>query len=315
MTAPLHTDAAGATGRVPDFFVVGHPKSGTTALYEMLRRHPQIFMPDVKEPRFFDSDHRELAGGGGRSLAEYLELFSGASAHQRAGEASPSYLRSRVAAAAIAELQPAARCIAIFREPASFLRSVHLQLVQEHIERETDFARALANEEVTRENGERVLRYSERIRYVEQLRRFHEAFPREQVLALIYDDLRRDNEGTLRTVLRFLGVDDEVAIETVDANPTVAMRAPAADRALRELQAGRGLLTRAGRGAIRTLTPRAARRRALRTLRGRVIYREPDPPDERLMLELRRRFSAEVKDLGEYLGRDLASLWGYEELL
>ncbi len=40
-------------GRVPDFFIVGHPKCGTTALYEMLRRHPQIFMPDIKEPWFF----------------------------------------------------------------------------------------------------------------------------------------------------------------------------------------------------------------------------------------------------------------------
>ncbi len=35
---------------MPDFFIVGHPKCGTTALYEMLRRHPQIFMPALKEP-------------------------------------------------------------------------------------------------------------------------------------------------------------------------------------------------------------------------------------------------------------------------
>ena len=45
-------------GRIPDFFIVGHAKSGTTALYEMLRRHPEIFMPDAKEPWFFASDMR-----------------------------------------------------------------------------------------------------------------------------------------------------------------------------------------------------------------------------------------------------------------
>jgi hypothetical protein len=281
----------------------------------MLRRHPQVFMPAVKEPRFFDADHRELAAGGERSLAEYLDLFSPAREEQVAGEASPSYLRSRVAAAAIAELQPEARCIAIFREPASYLRSVHLQLVQERIEGETDFARAIAHEEVTRESGRQVLRYSERIAYAEQLRRFHDAFPREQVLALIYDDFRQDNEATVRGVLRFLGVDDSLPVEALDANPTVAVRFRSAGTALRRLHAGRDPLTRAVRGVARAATPRRVRSRALQTLSDRVLYRQPDPPDERVMAELRRRFSDEVVALGDYLGRDLVTLWGYRDLV
>ncbi|HEV3035153.1 MAG TPA: sulfotransferase, partial [Solirubrobacteraceae bacterium] len=48
----------GSRARVPDFFIVGHAKCGTTALYEMLRRHPEIFMPELKEPAFFASDVR-----------------------------------------------------------------------------------------------------------------------------------------------------------------------------------------------------------------------------------------------------------------
>src|SRR5277367_876829 len=135
-------------GRVPDFFIVGHPKSGTTALYEMLRRHPQIFMADLKEPRFFASDLRARAqprsGAATSTLAlpetleEYLSLFEAARPGQRVGEASPSYLRSATAAHAIAEVQPGARVIAILREPASFLRSLHLELVQDHVEHEQD---------------------------------------------------------------------------------------------------------------------------------------------------------------------------------
>src|SRR6202035_5818480 len=111
---------------VPDFFIVGHQKCGTTALYEMLRRHPQIFMPGLKEPRFFSSDlsrkprlrtsRKEL-----NTFEEYLSLFQPAGPEQRVGEATPMYLMSRVAASAIAEVQPAARVIAILREPASFL--------------------------------------------------------------------------------------------------------------------------------------------------------------------------------------------------
>src|SRR5260221_9009903 len=107
MTASSEIPAAAAgvaRRRIPDFFIVGHHKSGTTALYEMLRRHPQIFMPDLKEPRYFASDLRALMqpapGTLPETLAEYLALFAGARDDQMMGEASPSYLRSQVAAGA-----------------------------------------------------------------------------------------------------------------------------------------------------------------------------------------------------------------------
>src|SRR5436305_11321933 len=142
-----------AQGRVPDFFIVGHHKCGTTALYEMLKRHPGAFLSPIKEPRFLADDMRSrFAPRSGRqqhlpqTLEEYLALFAGAQPDQRIGEATPSYLFSKTAAANIAELQPAARCIAILREPASFLRSLHMQLVRSHVETEADLQRALALE-------------------------------------------------------------------------------------------------------------------------------------------------------------------------
>ena len=99
-------------GRVPDFFIVGHAKSGTTALYEMLRTHPQIFLPEGKEPWFFATDMRPRfppphAGALPEVLEDYLALFEGAQPGQRVGEASSSYLWSRTAAAGIASVQPA----------------------------------------------------------------------------------------------------------------------------------------------------------------------------------------------------------------
>src|SRR5438270_3509247 len=83
--------------RVPEFFIVGHPKSGTTALHRMLRSHPQIYMPELKEPLFFSSDVRPFRERFPATYEEYLSLFEAAKPDQRAGEASPSYLRSRVA--------------------------------------------------------------------------------------------------------------------------------------------------------------------------------------------------------------------------
>jgi hypothetical protein len=313
--------------RVPDFFIVGHAKSGTTALYEMLRSHPQIHMPDSKEPWFFATDARPrfrpaMAGIGPQTLDQYLALFAGAGAEQRTGEASSCYLWSAVAAQRIAALQPRARIIAILREPADFLRSLHLQLLQDHIEYEKDLGRALALEAQRRE-GRRVPRrshrpqmllYSEYLRYTEQLRRYHAVFPSEQVLVLIYDDFKSDNEATVRRVLRFLDVEDACPVEVTQANPTVRMRSQQLDQMLHAVTVGRGRISGGVKAAVKTLTPRALRHDALGLALNRVVRAEPHPPDERLMLELRRRFKPEVVALGEYLERDVVTLWGYDRL-
>jgi hypothetical protein len=249
---------------VPDFFIVGHHKSGTTALFEMLRRHPQIYMPDMKEPKFFATDlparfEPDSSRGLPHTLEEYLALFQDARDDQRVGEASPSYLTSRDAAAAIAQVQPAARIIAILREPASFLYSFHLQMVQSHVESEADLHKALAAEEVNR-GGRTFRRYSDHLAYVEQVRRYHAVFAPEQVLVLIYDDFRADNEATLKTVLRFLDVDETVALEVLDTNPTVRVRSPRADRLIQALSVGRGPLARRLRGTIKSRAPQPRRR-------------------------------------------------------
>ncbi|HWX74447.1 MAG TPA: sulfotransferase [Solirubrobacteraceae bacterium] len=303
-------DARATRRRAPDFFIVGQHKSGTTALYEMLRAHPQIFMPDLKEPRFFASDLRPLFEPSQstrlpHTLDEYLALFDEARAEQRIGEASPSYLRSTAAAAAIAAVQPGARIIAILREPASFVRSMHLQLLRDGVETERDLGRAFAAEAIVRD-GRRVLRYSDHVRYVEQLRRYDGVFAREQMLVLIYDDFRADNEGTVRRILRFLEVDDAHPVPAVEANPAVLARSGRVGSLYRP----RGPLRVLSAGAS-ALLPRRARER-LRAARRRLAYAEPPPPDAAVMRELRRHFRGEVSALSEYLHRDLVSLWGYD---
>ncbi len=309
--------------RAPDFYVVGHPKCGTTALYEMLRRHPGVFMPDFKEPWFFSGDMRPRfqparSGRVPETLDEYTRLFEPAAAGQLTGEASSSYLRSREAAVRIAELRPDARIVAIFREPADFLRSLHHQMLLDHIETEKDLCRAIALEPERRE-GRRIpsrshlpqmLLYSDHVRYTEQLRRYHEAFGPEQVLVLIYDDFRADNEGTVREVQRFLGLDDEAPVEVLDANTsTRAMRSQRADSLLHSVSVGTNPAARALKATVKTLTSSRLRAAAMRATRRNLVYGEPPVPDERTVAELRARFRGEAQALGEYLGRDLVTLW------
>ncbi len=313
-------------GRMPDFFVVGHAKSGTTALYRMLRQHPKVFMPELKEPWFFVPELR-ATGGRRRSVRhpktwqEYLALFSEARGDELAGEATPSYLFSHEAAQRIAAAQPQARIIAVLREPASFLRSLHLEFLKTNVESVKDLSRALALES-ERSQGRalpanstrpRMLAYSDHVRYVEQLERYHAVFPREQVLVLIYDDFRADNDGTVRTILRFLDLDDSVPLVPTDVNLAVGTRSPRMQELTRAVYMGRGETSSAVKSAIKTLAPQRLRHGGLAWMR-RMQREQPPDPDERLTLELRRRFQPEVVALSDYLGRDLVGTWGYDRL-
>jgi hypothetical protein len=329
MSAVESLSAPRAAGvRVPDFFIVGHHKSGTSALYEMLKAHPQIFMSALKEPRFMASDMRERfrqprEHPHPETLQEYLALFAQAPQQRRAGEASATYLWSQTAAQRIAELQPAARIIAILREPASFLFSLHMTYLRAHVESVKDFKRALALEPARRD-GRRIPRrshlpqlllYSDHVRYVEQLRRYRAHFPPEQVLVLIYDDFRDDNVATVRRVLRFLDVDEDVEIQPLQTNVTRrTIRSHAADDLVRSVSLGSGPLSRAAKSTAKLLTTRRLRHGAIASARQHLVLAEPPEPDTLFMDQLRRRFRPEVVALSEHLERDLVALWGYDRL-
>jgi hypothetical protein len=308
--------------RAPDFFIVGHEKCGTTALYRILRSHPQIYMPELKEPRFFARDPdwpQEGAGPYPRTLDAYLDLFADAGEQQLAGEASPQYIRSPQAAERIAEVQPAARAIAILREPVGFLRSFHLACVREGLETQRDLGKALALEDERRQ-GLRIPRgcrapgrllYSEHVRYAEQLSRFDRALSPDHVHVVVYDDLRRENERTARAVLSFLGVDATLAIDISNSTGRARKAVRSGHTHRLALALKRARRKRSGSpGVLRAIDLAPA---WLEGAARRVLYAPPPPIDVKLARELRSRFRPEVVALGDRLGRDLLREWGYED--
>ena len=317
--------SADGKGRLPDFFVVGHAKSGTTALHAMLSQHPRVHLGS-KEPRFFIPEMRERdmprPGGTPSTLDEYRAWFSGAGQDQLIGDISPDYLWSHESARLIAEVRPDARIIVILREPAAFLRSLHLQRLRNYVEVESDLRKAMELEAPRREGRQipqdtywpKALFYSDQARYVEQLRRYESRFPREQMLVLIYDDYRADGEATVRRVLRFLELDEEVPIVARESNPSVEVRSPRLHGAMRALMVSDSAAMRALKGSVKAVTPMRLRQRTLHAARRRLVFGAPAAADDEFMVELRRRFAPEVRALSEHLGRDLVSLWGYEEL-
>src|SRR5262245_29668254 len=128
--------------RKPDFFIVGAPKCGTTAIFEYLAPHPEVFLAP-KEPHFFGSDIRSIRQV---NEAEYLKLFGSAENELRLGDASVFYFYSNVAPQEIREFSPDARIIISLRNPVDMVYSLHSQLVFSLEDEIEDFETALRAE-------------------------------------------------------------------------------------------------------------------------------------------------------------------------
>jgi hypothetical protein len=195
----------------PNFFIVGAPKCGTTALYEYLRPHPNVFLPSVKEPHFFAKD----MGGYPRikTMEEYSALFADSTeAHRRVGEASVYYLRSSVAIPNIRGFNPEAKLIAMFRNPVDMVYSLHGQLVYVSEESETDFETAWRLQErrsrgldlPPRIRSPLLVQYRDIGRLGTQAQRLLSCFPASQVKLILFDDFAAAPQQVYDEVIDFL---------------------------------------------------------------------------------------------------------------
>ena len=213
---------------LPDFLVLGAQKAGTTALYEYLRRHPQISGPSWKEVSFFD---RHWARGESWYRGNFPNVARTRGKH--VGEASPSYVFHPLAPRRVQEVVPEARLIVLVRNPVDRALSQYNHEVA--LGREAlPFEEALdAEEERLRGEQERMAAdpryfsrewwshtYKARGRYAEQLERWLAVFPREQLLVLPSDDLGSEPARAHAQVLEFLGASPQ----RLDSYPRVYER-------------------------------------------------------------------------------------------
>jgi hypothetical protein len=292
----------------PDFFIVGAPKCGTTALYTYLRQHPQVFMPARKEPHYFGSD---LVFLDRPRLTEqgYRELFAGADEKQRVGESSVFYLYSERAAREIAQFAPEAQILVMLRNPIDMLHSFHSQRLFNGTEHIVDFEEAL-EAEADRRRGLRLprnvglaqgLHYRELARFGEQVERYQEVFAPERIRVILYEDFRAHTAKVYREVCAFLGIDPDCEPEfaVVNANKSARSR-----RVSELLWAAPAPLRRIVRVLLPSASVRETLARSLRRLNTREAPRSPIDPDLRRRLEA--EFAPDVERLGRLLGRDLA---------
>ena len=195
----------------PNFFIVGAPKCGTTALSEYLKEHPNVFISTTKEPHYFASDmvyHRTIENGD-----DYLTLFKETTEeHIAVGEASVWYLYSEKAIQNIYSFNENAKIIIMLRKPVDMVYSMHSQQIQSIGEDILDFEKAWDMED-ERKQGRSIpkhilhipnLYYSEIAKYNTQLNNLYKFFPKKQVKIILFDDFKKDTKKIYNEVLKFL---------------------------------------------------------------------------------------------------------------
>jgi len=214
----------------PNTFIVGAPKCGTSAMASYLSDHPNVFLPEVKEPFFWSSDYDRLRKRHGMTTLEnYLKLFARAkSEHSVIMEGSTNYLASEVAVARILDHQPDAKFIAMLRNPVDVVHAFHSEILFSGIETEPDFETAWRLQE-QRQAGQMLpkhcevpqfLQYAEVASYAPQLRRFFSLVPEKNRKVILFDDFAADTARSFQEVLEFLELSEfqKSSFERVNAS-------------------------------------------------------------------------------------------------
>jgi hypothetical protein len=284
---------------LPDFLVIGAPKAGTTALHVALGRHPELFMSQVKEPKFFLTDGPPPTSGGPGDAATYRKyvwrradyeaLFAAAPPGTLKGESTTLYLRNAGAIDRIRAAVPDAKLIAVLRDPVDRAHSNWTHLHSAGLEPEHDFRRACALEDERAAAGwAQFWRYLGQGKYGEQLEYLYSVFPREQVLLLMYRDLRERPIDTLDQVCRFLGVATGAIHELPAANVTAQTSPSVVNRILRTVVRHGGEVDDRLPGPLK----RAVSSRAERLLQREQSRRQPLTTEERV--DLIPHFDADI---------------------
>lgn len=297
---------------LPQLFVIGAPKAGTTALHSALATHPALWMSEVKEPKYYlcgdRPPPRQYGPGDAHSRREWIwhrreyeRLFAHAPPGAITGESTPFYLSDEAAHRRIAQDVPDARLIAVLRDPVDRAYSNWTHLRTDGLEPEADFVRACRLEPRRVAAGWAPFwRYIGLGCYGRQLQSLQRWFPIDQIHLLRYRDLVDRPDSTLADIGAFLGVDGSLFTHAPAENVSGFAPDTRFNQALR-------LLVRRGAAVGKYLPPhvwRRAERPLRRQLRRTGAHRPELPAEQRA--EVQRYFTDDIVLLADLSGRDFS---------
>ncbi len=274
-----------------DFIGVGAQKSGTSWAYTCLYEHPEVCAP-VKEIHFFSrprwSEGKEW----------YESHFRKCKEGELAGEFSTSYLYSKEAPLRIHALYPNVKLIAILRNPVTRAYSQYRNAIKAgEISESVRFEEFSKTEESVFAQG----------LYAEQLERYLKLFPREQILILIYEDIRKDPVKFMERIYGFLGIDTTYVASMVYDEINVA-RTPKLVPIDRIMHHTAEFLRKVGFDTFVHLIRKTGLPdmvRSLNTKEGKPKG-EAEPYDHAV---LAKYFVEDVKKLSQLIGRNMNTEW------
>ncbi len=292
-------------GKTPNFFIIGAARSGTTALAQILRHHPDAFVTQPKEPSFLAFAEQEMAFTGPGDDAsinrvavtdphKYLSLYQSAGAKKSRGDASVSTLY--YADRSVPTLQnyfPEAKLVAILRDPSARAFSAYSYQRARGLEPCDDFRDALGREEERIRRGwHHIWHYVGMGRYSRQLAPFLETFGADRVKVLFYEELDQDPVGVGRSLFGYLGLDATATVELEAVNVS-------GDPRSKLLQRANGWATRRhwARSTTKAIVPFRLRERVRR-----ANLRHLDVPAD-VLEELQQVFAQESDELRALLSR------------
>lgn len=295
---------------IPNFFIIGVAKAGSTSLYHYLKQHPHIYMSSLKEPKFFALTGEKLnfKGPGDREnvsraimdIKSYRALFHGVSNETAIGEASVLYLYSQNALKHIRQYTPNAKLIVILRDPVDRAYSNFLALRRQGCEPFADFSQALQEEERRiRNNWHPRWYYTHRGFYYAQLKPYWDTFHHSQIKICLYDDLCAQPVALLQAIFRFLDVDDAFIPDT-SIKYKESPRVPRS-KMLHTLQTHPNIV----KFTLKLLLPTGLRHR-IRTELGRrnLVKPSPSPRVRRKLIQIYRE---DILKLQNLIQRDLSA--------
>lgn len=311
---------------LPNFFVVGVVKGGTTSLYNYLDQHPHIFLPRIKETNYFSAgdiraDHflpqyaldvdidldRYIKSGMKKQIhiahvehpSHYEALFHAVGEETAVGEISNSYMICPGAAKAIFNFNPEARIIVVLRNPIYRAWSQYLMNLREAKTRNAEFISELELDDAQINKGWGVNhQYLELGMYAGQLQRYYNLFDADQILPIFYEEYRENPDSVMGEISRFLNVDTDFQYNFSIENNSASLPRNAS---LNQWLVKSGLIQ-----TVKRLTPKSIRKHF-----ASALYSEKNIPriDPNSTIWLQKYYAKDVENLASLLGSKVTELW------
>lgn len=289
----------------PNFFVLGTQKGGTTTLQNLLASHPEIYLPEQKETKFFARD-REWQKG----FEYYIEkYYSNVTTEKAIGEIDPDYMYYAPSLERMLKTFDEfsnIKLIFILRNPIERAFSHYLMSLRRGHE-QLKFEDALATEQrrlETADFDEKMhFSYMDRSHYLPQIERYLQHTSRENILVLFTEELESDPAATLKKIFHFLNVDEDYV--PVDVNQRHHKATKPRFLGLRHFLDSSGWLKLSFRAVFPFVSLRQNFKRTLLSWNETGEYTEKPVIDAETRTQLAKELEPDIQNLAEFCGKNL----------